>query len=204
MKILDKLFFEAGGYTADNLAKASNTERRQILQLGNAVIFSIFASIISWGYASTLLTHPNSSPLISSLSIILTVLVVSLVSLSINRNLIFYSDMHKEIKPDYSTYNPDRNEAVHILIYLRVALVLIVSILNFELLSGTVIVMLGLFELYPLLLKKQMGQTILGRRMREKLIYQKERSKLKGEEYTRQIETSERKILSEDSEKATQ
>lgn len=202
MMILNKLFFEAGGYTASDLAKASRTERRQILQLGSAVIFSIIASMVSWGYASTLLMNPDSGLFLKSLSLIGTALVVLLVSLSINRNLIFYSDMREEKKAAYSGYTPLTNEPGHNLIYLRVALVLIVSLLNFMLFSRSsealigllAIAMLGLFELYPLLLKKQMGQTILGRRMQEKLIYQKERSKLKGEEYAQEIKASERKI----------
>lgn len=203
MMFLEKLFFEAGGYTASNLLNASSTERRQILQLGNAVIFSTVASMISWGHASNILINLGSGQVLKTSSIIVTALVVLLVSLSINRNLIFYSDMREERNPVNSSYDPAGKKTVHALVYLRVALVLIVSILNIQLLKDSpeilIVIMLGLFELYPLLLKRQMGQTILGRRVKERLIYQQKRSELLRERYERKIQESEHEMFTEKS-----
>ncbi|MGB1311098.1 MAG: hypothetical protein ACPG47_07785 [Leucothrix sp.] len=204
MKILDELLLLAGGYSNADLAQASAPERRQILQLGSAVIFSIVASMISWSIASThYLADIYTNVPTTSLSVALTTSIVLFVSLSINRNLIFYSDMYREKKQEYS-YSSEKKETARTLPCVRVALVVIVSLLNlkvFETQAGMlVIAMLGIFELYPLFLKKQMGQTIFGLRMQEKLHFHQKRSRLKGEEYAQKLKESERKIHADEDE----
>jgi len=196
MTILDNLFYEAGGYSAKDLEHASDTERRQILQLGSAVIFSLIASSISWGAASTLLLSADADFLIKLPIIFISVLLVLAISLSFNRNLIFYSDMHEKKAPEY-TYSSTEKGTPQTLPYLRIAMVLLVSCLTYQVFdnpAGAIfILVLALFELYPLLLKRQMGQTILGRRIKARLDHQHERGMLKKAQYDKELREKERK-----------
>ena len=197
MKILHDLIFQAGGYSFDDLKKASSTERRQILQLGCAVLFSTFASIINWTFASVHLLGDTLTGVMIAYPIFITALVVFPISLSINRNLIFYSDTHENKQITY-TYSSEK-EATHTLPYVRFALVAIVCGINFSLINAnaaqlSLIALLGIFELYPLMLKKQMGQTILGRRMQARLQFQHKRGILKREQYAKLLEQIEREM----------
>ena len=124
MKTLNNLIYEAGGYSAKDLENASNTERRQILQLGSAVLFSIIASIISWGAASTLLVSPDQDLILSILTVFVTVCVVFPLTMSLNRNLIFYSDMKIEEEFTYS-YSEANKGSINTLLYLRIILAMI-------------------------------------------------------------------------------
>jgi len=134
MKILHDLIFQAGGYSFDDLKKASSTERRQILQLGCAVLFSTFASIINWTFASVHLLGDVLTGAMIAYPIFITALVVFPISLSINRNLIFYSDTHENKQITY-TYSSEK-EATHTLPYVRFALVAIVCGINFSLINA--------------------------------------------------------------------
>ena len=200
MTILDKLIYEAGGYSAKDLEHASDTERRQILQLGSAVLFSILASITSWSIASTLLVGSDHNYLVLTLVIFITILIVFAVSMSLNRNLIFYSDMQVPKQASYS-YTGPKKRSVHAMLYVRVALVGIVATLNTQVLDDRLgymmIGVLVIFELYPLFLKWQIGQTILGRRIQAKLNFQLKRGQLKEEEYALKIKQTEQRLVCE-------
>ena len=197
MTILHDLIYQAGGYSSDDLKNASGTERRQILQLGCAVLFSTIASIINWTFASTHLFGSALTGAMIAFPFFITALVVFPISLSINRSLIFYSDTHENKQLTY-TYSSEK-EATHTLPYVRFALVAIVCGINFALIEAnpaqlSLIALLGLFELYPILLKKQMGQTILGRRVQARLQFQHKRGDLKREQYAKLLEQMEQEM----------
>lgn len=185
MKILVDLLYLAGGYSADQLTNANATERRQIRQLGRASIISIIASTLSWSIASTLFAPKDSS---AALVILLfVVLLVPVLTFSLNRTLFYNSDTA-------------RNNNILLPLF-RIALITLATSLSYQVLAdvpgyGKVVpFILASFELYPILLKLHVGQTIAGNREQARLEHEHMRGNLKKDEYVQSVEQAKIRLV---------
>lgn len=185
MKILVDLLYLAGGYSADQLTNANPTERRQIRQLGRASVISIIASTLSWSIASSLFAPTQS---MAALVILLfVILLVPILTFSLNRTLFYNSDIA-------------RNNNV-LLPMFRIGLIVLATMLSYQALAnvpgyGKVVpFILASFELYPILLKLQIGQTIAGDREQARLEHEHMRSSLKKDEYVQHVEQAKIRLV---------
>ena len=158
MKILDNLLYLAGGYSSDELTNAQTVERRQIRQLGLASLISILASTISWGIASSLFASSlfASNAILAELILMFVIIFIPIIMFSLNRTLFYRSDIAKD--------------SGILLPLFRLAIIVASTTLCFHALSGVDIYgmmlpfILAGFELYPLVLKMSISQTIAGHR----------------------------------------
>ena len=183
MKILDNLQYLAGGYSAEQLTNANITERRQICQLGRASLISILASTISWGIASSLFA---SNAVLAELVLMFVIIFIPIIMFSLNRTLFYHSDMAKD--------------SGILLPLFRLAIIVVSTTLCFHALSGVdaygmvLPFILAGFELYPLVLKMNIGQTIAGHREQARVEHEHMRSDLKKGEYVQNVEQSKVKL----------
>ena len=183
MKILDDLQYLAGGYSADDLTNAKTTERRQIRQLGRASLISILASTISWGIASSLLSPTTN---LRELILLFVIILTPIIMFSLNRTLFYHSDTA-------------RNNGILLPLF-RIAIIAVATTLCFHALTGidaygmVLPFILAGFELYPLLLKLHMGQTIAGHREQARLEHEHMRGDLKKHAYEQDVEQQKVKL----------
>lgn len=181
MKIFDDLLYRAGGYSAADLIHANPTECRQIRQLGRASLISILASMTSWGTASFLLTTTDNVPT-RALILLLVISLTATVMYSLNRTLFYYSDIIDA-----------RNRSVSLPLF-RIVLVVLATVLCYLAISHdhpyrqVFPILLAAFELYPLLLKMLVGQTIAGHREQARIEHEHMRGDLKKQEYAQNVE----------------
>lgn len=177
MKILDRLMYRAGGYSSDKLANSSTIERRQVRQQGRASIISIIASTLSWFIASSLFAGQGGTASLVILGFV--VLFVPWLTFSLNRTLFYNADVGK---------NND-----FLLPLSKIALITLATFLSYEVLSnisgyGKILpFILAIFDLYPIILKLYIGQTIAGRREQARLEREHMRGDLKKREYEREV-----------------
>ena len=183
MKTLDNLQYLAGGYSAEQLTNAKDTERRQISQLGRASLISILASTISWGIASSLFAH---TAILSELVLMFVIIFIPVIMFSLNRTLFYHSDM--------------ANGGGILLPLFRLAIIVVSTTLCFHALPGVdayglvLPFLLAGFELYPLVLKMNMGQSIAGNREQARVEHEHMRGDLKKHEYIQGVEQAKVKM----------
>lgn len=188
--VIDKILYKAGGYSAQDLAHSkTDDERKQIRQLGYAVIYAVLASTMIWCIAFTpLLTALDS--LTRVVYLLPVILVVVPFSFHLNQNLIYHSDVGVEKRPK------------KFLLFSRIIMVVLATCFSYQALSelnGAPVMLvipflLAILELSPLMLKHQMGQTILGKRKQEKLKREYERGVIKGQQYDSELALERQKI----------
>lgn len=192
MKILVNLIYEAGGYSTAYLEKASPAERRQIRQLGRASLISLLASIANWGFATTLIA-PTNTPFILIAALLVVTLITTLIIFNINRTYFYYSDTCA------------KGEKGTLLLLFRGLITLFAATLCFLAVYDRgpiwmiVPFIFATLELYPLVLKSLIGQTIAGHREYSRLEREHMRSDLRMKEYVEQMEESKPRERYDDS-----